>query len=327
MAKTTYKVNTDAILSSEIWPEATRDELKVLTYVIATHGEGVSASAIAKTCGISTARASSALSLWCEAGVLAKGSASSVSLEFGEPTSSSHSTDEEESREVAREIRDGALADLIADIASLLGRPALSTQEIKHVTALHSQLALPDEYILTLAAYMSESGKLTPKRLVDTAARLVDRGIDNMEALEKYIEDSATRSGIEWEFRKLIGIWGRNLSKSESTYFERWSKEYGYSVGIVGIAYDITTFNTGKASLAYMNKLLSAWHEAGCKTVAEVEAYIESEREKKKATPTTKKKGGTRTVAASEPTYGDFNSDDALMKALARSYGEDVKKD
>ncbi len=320
-----YKVNTDAILSSEIWPEATRDELRVLTYVIAAHGEGITASALAKACGISAARASSALSLWCEAGVLTKGDASVVSLEFGTPTQRSSSTDEEESHEVARQIRDGALADLISDIASLLERPALSTQEIKHVTALHSQLALPDEYVLTLAAYMSESGKLTPKRLADTAARLVDRGIDNMEALEKYIEDSTTRSGAEWEFRKLIGIWGRNLSKSEAAYFERWSKEYGYSVGIVGIAYDITTFNTGKASLAYMNKLLSAWHEAGCKTVAEVEAYLESEREKKKAAP--KKKSGAKTVAAKEPTYGDFDSDDALMKALARSYGEDGKKD
>lgn len=324
MAKTVYKVNTDAIISSEIWPEATRDELRVLTYVIATGGDHSSAKSVAEACGISTARASSALSLWCEAGVLKKSTGAAVRLEFGEPESQRAATDEEESREVAREIRDGALADLISDIASLLSRPALNTQEVKHVTSLYSQLALPQEYILTLAAYMSESGKLTPKRLADTASRLVDRGIDNMEALEKYIEDSVTRSGVEWEFRKLLGIWGRNLSKSEETYFTRWSKEYGYSVGVVGIAYDITTVNTGKASLTYMNKLLTSWHEAGCKTVAEVEAHIESEREMKKSAP---KKSGTKKGTAKEPLYNDFNADDALMKALERSYGEDNKKD
>jgi len=326
MSDTIYKVNTGAILSSEIWREASRDELRVLTYLIARSGTPVSPSELARECGISAPRASSALSLWRESGVISEGEArDGVKLEFGDPTERG-GIDEEESKEVAREIRDDALADLISDIASLLQRPALSTQEIKHVTALRSQLALPDEYVLTLAAYMAETGKLTPKRLADTASRLVERGVDNMEALEKYIEDSAARSGAEWEFRKLLGIWGRNLSKSEEAHFARWSGEYGYSVEIVGIAYDITAVNTGKASLAYMNKLLTSWHEAGCKTVAEVEAYIERERATKKATP--KKGGGAKKQTAKEPTYGDFDSDDALMKALARSYGSgEDKKD
>lgn len=326
MDKLTYKINTGSIIASEIWPDATKDELRVLTYIIASEGVLGSVKELASICGISSARASSAISLWVDAGVLEKTHAQpqtepNVTTEFEERVIGNGGVDEEGSCEVAREIRDGKLAELIADIASLLNRSTLSTQEIKRVTALVSQLALPTEYILTLAAYMSECGKLTPKRLSDTAARLVERGIDNIEALEKYIEDNTNHSGAEWEFRKLLGIWGRNLSKSEQVYFRRWSEEYGYSTGIVGIAYDITALNTGKASLSYMNKLLTAWHEAGCRTVADVEAQIERERETKRKEPPKKNGVGKKKATAETPLYGEFDSEDALMKALERSYG------
>ncbi len=328
MAKATYKINTGRIIKSEIWPDATKDELKVLTYVIASGGCPGAMKELASACDISTARASSALSLWVEAGVLEKAHAAEpeVTYEHEERVIGVSGVDEECSREVAEEIRDGQLKELIEDVASLLSRPTLNTQEIKHITAIISQLGLPHEYVQTLAAYMAESGKLTPKRLSDTAARLVDRGIDNMEALEKYIEDCTNQSGVEWEFRKLLGIWGRNLSKSEQVYFRRWAEEYGYGEGVVGIAYDITALNTGKASLAYMDKLLRAWHEGGCKTVSEVESYVERERaEKRAAAP--KRKGGTssKQKTADVPAYGNFDSESALLKALERSYGSEEK--
>ncbi len=327
MAKS-YKINTGAILSSDAWSDATEGELRVLTYLIATGGESASIDAVSHALGITRSRAKSALALWQDSGVIEESHAKTatapkIEYEF-EESGISAGIAEEESVVVAKSIRDGDLAELIGDIAELVGRPTLSTQETKCVVAVYEQLRLPKEYILTLAQFLSEKGVLSPKRLSDEASRLVGRGVDNMELLEKYIEDTARHSGEEWELRKLLGIWGRNLSKTEEKYFKLWMVEYGYSIDIIGEAYDIAVLNTGKVALPYMNKLLSAWSAAGLRTVEDIARERERERELASAgTPKKKGKSAKKTKEAESPLYGDFSSDDALMRALMRSYGDE----
>lgn len=327
-----YSVNGDAILSSEIWPEATKDELRVLTYIIAKGGEVESTKALATACGISSPRARSAISLWCDAGVLTEGSkpksgtspeAASepkITYEFSERITAG-AVDNEKSREVARTIRDEALSEVIETVATLIDRPNLSTQEIKYVTALRSQLGLGREYITTLAAYLAERKVLAPKRLLDEAEKLVDRGIDNIELLEKYIEDMMNTSGVEMEIRRLTGVYNRKFSQREKEYILTWTKKFEYGLDVIGEAYDIMVENIGKVSLAYMNKIITTWHEGGLKTLDDVRAYRDKEAlARVEAAP--KAKGTTKKKTAEEPEYASFSSDDALMRALKRSYGE-----
>ena len=322
MTDTVYKINAGAVIGSEVFSDASKDELRVLVYLMVREGKVLPrVEEIASALGIKAARVKSAITLFTEGGILTECCADTpeVTLEFSEVRE--EGLDEERSVDAAREIRDKALAELIADIASLLDRPTLNTQEIKHITSMTSQLALSTEYIITLAAHMAESGRLTPKRLADTAARLVSRDIDNMEALGKYMEDSKRHTSAEWELRSLLGIWGRTLSKSEEGYFRRWTDELGYSTEIIGEAYDIAVMNTQKASLPYMNKLLSAWHEAGCKTLSDITAHVEAEHAKKPARKTASPKKKEKT--AETPSFADYSSEDALMRALERSYSTD----
>lgn len=335
MAKSTYKVNTGAILGSELLLEATREELRVLTYIIASEGRALDIADIAEGCKVSSARAGSALGLWTGGGVLERcsptgesESKTTVSYEFAERVTEDFI--EMTAEEVAREIRNGELRDVIEEIAELVGKPTLNEGEVRALTDLYAQLGLSAEYIRILANYLhSTTQKFTVMKLKNKAKRLSDENISDVELLEKYIEDATSEGRLERAFKYLFGgdIWNRRLSVSEKRYCKRWFCEFGFSSEILDIARDIALQRTGEANLKYMDICLTAWHEAGCKTVEEVNAHREQAAlARTDDAPAPKQRRTTkRTQTQEAPLYGDFTTEDALMRALERSYGTEEK--
>ena len=126
-------------------------------------------------------------------------------------------------------------------------------------------------------------------------------------------------SGAEWEFRRVLGIYGRNLSVSEKKYFKKWAEELGYSVAVVSEAYDIAVLNTksGRGDLRYMDSVLTAWHEAGCRTVSECRAKAEADRLTRESDK--KEKKYTKSQAET-PRYGNFDIQKAFDDAVSRSF-------
>ena len=320
-----YELNISCLTLTEGFRDATESELRVLLALIERDGY-IDADEIAALTGLSTARVNSALAFWKASGVSCEcvgARENRVECEFEEDPLDDEE-DEEESLDVAKSIRNGELADVIAECARLMNRPNLNTQEIKHITALWTQLALSGEYILTLAAHMAAGGRLTARRLSREASRLTDRGIDTTEALECYIKNAEETTSAIAEIRKIVGIWGRNLSDTERAHFTRWSGEYGYSTAIISEAFSAAPAAGVTRIVPYMNKMLTVWHEAGCKTVEDcrrhsAEYYAAKDGRKKLLLPQTDPGAKSK---AKTPKYADFDSEDALMKALARSYGD-----
>lgn len=328
-----YKVNTGAILSSEMLLEATREELRILSYIIAKDGIVPDTKMIAADCKVSAARAASAIGLWLSVGVLEKkeidDEASEITYEFCE-----RMTDDfidMTAREVATEIRNGNLREVIEEIAELVGKPTLNEGEVRTVTNLYSQLGLSVEYIRILANYLaSVTQRFSVYNLERKAKKLSNDNITDVELLEKYIEDESSRSKDEYEFKKLFGgdTWKRNLSSSEKKYIKKWWGEFGYSAAIIEVARDLAIQRTASADLKYIDTCLTAWHEAGCKTVEDVEAYREATVLTAKGTDEPKPKKGRvskKQEATDTPLFGDFTTEDALMRALERSYGTEDK--
>jgi DnaD/phage-associated family protein len=288
---------------------------------------------IAARASVSAARARSATELWRAEGVLGDepthtencdARTDNIKDEFEERFTSD--LYEERSVDTARTIRDGELSELLSECAALLDKPALSTEEIKKITSVYSQLSLSAEYIFTLAAHLAESGKFTATNLAKKAESLSERGVDTLEALCVYIEEEGRENGTDKEFRRLFGIWNRKLSKAEREYFKKWSEEFGYSTEIVGEAYGIMTSNnaSGGVSLRYIDTVLTRWYEAGCKTVAQCRA--ESERQSaEKVDKNTNKSTGKR--GEIKPKFVDFDVEDAFKRALERSFPKDKKED
>lgn len=321
MTDFTYKVLPLRLTEKSAFAEASREELRVLLTLIELGGSFESEESLAALAKVSKARCIAALSFWEESDVITR--------DDGTPTLSDEFSDrlgageiyEEESLVVARQIRDENLASMLDECTALMQLKALSNTEIKQLTGLCTQLALSPEYVVTLAAALAEKGKLRVGRLVGEAKKLSDKGIDKIESLEAYIQSYEQTNGAEWEYRRVMGIYNRNLSKPEREFFRKWSEDFGYSAAIISEAYDIAiSSSSGKGVCAYMDSVLTGWHEAGCTTVSECQAKRDADRAAFAATKSEPKKKAKSTPET--PRYGDFDINDAFKKALERSYGE-----
>ncbi len=321
-----YIIDGKALTGSSVFLEASREELRVLLALMAKDGVFESTEELANLAQTTKARALSALTLFEEEGIIKAdsgtlGSAAAEIIEEFEERITKGMILEEPTAEVAKSIRCEALAELFEELCRLMGTPSFSTPESKAITALVTQYSLSPDYIATLATHMKDKSRsLTVNLLVNKAIHLSGKGIDSTERLEEYLKSSEKMSAATYEYCRVIGL-HRKLSDSEIAYFVRWDKELGYSVEIVKEAFNIATINTSKVSIPYMDKVLTAWHAAGCKTVEDCKR--ESEKGQKLARTSPKK--GSKTQPE-PPRYGDFDVEDAFMKALERSYSTEDKK-
>ena len=319
MTEYTFKVNLDGITELECFKEASKDELKVLLTILSLGTRSVSPEAICDISNVSKARVMAAIALFEESEVLIKsesGVLAEVEYEF---TPSKKTT--MGAKDIARSIRENDLYEMNVELESILEK-TLETREIERLTSLHTQKGLSVEYILTLTAHLKDvKQRLTVESIVREANKLLENEIDTLEDLEIYIKEKSEEVRGEMEIRRVLGIYNLNLTKSEREHFARWLCEYGYSTVVIGEAFDITVNATGKMSLPYMESILSGWHSAGCKTLEECRARVDIRKHNtKKANNTSQNK--KKTVEAESPKYADFNSEDALLRALERSYGE-----
>ena len=320
MTEYTFKVNLAGITSLECFKEATKDELKVLIALTSINGEEIGAEDLAKALKISKARVMAAITLFEECGVITKVSNdifAEVEYEFepkkGEKAICSGGI-------VAKAVRDADLHELIVEMENIFEK-TLATREIERISSLYEEKCLSEAYILTLASYLKDTRqRLTVESLVREAGRLVEKDVTELEELEIYIKNKSEEIAGEMEMRSLLGIYGRTLTKSERAYFKKWMHEYEYASPIIGEAYDITVAATSKLSLPYMDSILSAWHTSGCRTLEECRAKASITKYEKAQNAKNGSQKSKKNVEAETPKYADFNSEDALMRALERSY-------
>ncbi len=321
MTDFSYAVTPLRLSGNPALTEASKEELRVLLLLIELGGRVECVADMAKAAGISEARCKSALAFWEESGVITarEGDKPAIIEEFEERLRPGE-IDEVESVKVAESIRKEGLALMLDECARIFGIDCLSQANVKSLTALNTQYGLSPEYItllaLHIAATVSEGCKLTVRRLCNEAIRLADKGCETVEELELYIDKKSNTPAYEWEYRRAMGIYGR-ISRAQKDYFRIWNDEFGFSSAIVSEAYDIALNNTdvGHSKFPYIHKILTSWHNGGCKTVAECKAYSEANK------PVKATRAASKTNAPT-PRYGNFDVNDAFKKALERSYGE-----
>lgn len=317
--KISYITSPLALSDKEAFSEASKEELRVLLALVECEGKANSVTDVASRARVSAARAGSALVFWEEAGVIRKDTGAQTITEEFEERLELGRIREMSARDAAKAIRDSSLADMISECATLMQRAALNSAEIKELTALHEQYTLSEEFIVTLAAYIAEHGKLTVAKLTNKAIQLTEHEIDTLEALELYIAERESDSEAEREFRKLFGIYNRAPSKTEKECFKKWSSDYGYFTEIVGEAYDIAVTSATRGHLTYADKLLTRWFECGCRTLSECREQYEKDKAEKKSK---KESERAKKQKPEKERYGDFDPEEAFLKAIERSYGQ-----
>ena len=252
-----------------------------------------------------------------------------VSAAADRPVRRSDTLPDYSAAEAAAIVEKEDLSSFLTECQSVFGKE-FSPRDTGVVLGLCKELSLPTDYILLLIAYcqgLDEGGRAAkPMRYVEKVAfSLFDRGIRTTEALTAYIDERTRFRAEERELRRLLGLGERALTAKEETFFTRWFAEYGFSMAVIKRAYDLCADRTGKYSAPYMEKILSDWNKAGCKTVADVDRQIASEHEKKPAPAKNGKKGLSAAAIKEKDEMRTLDVEDFFSKALTRSYTEQKK--
>ena len=296
--------------------EASGDDLRVLL-VLLERGGRVSDSELSDLVGCSVGRVRSSIDYWMEGGVLASVEESAPRVA---PLRSASELSDASGEEVAEIISRRDLSALIDEAQAIYGK-VFKTSEIAVIAGLSEQLELEDGYILLLLSYCIRRGKRSLRYAEKTAFGLYEEGIDSLPLLEEHIRRRELATSGIGALRRMFGLGERALTKREEDFFTRWLAEYGYSTDVIGIAYDITVNTSGKASLAYADKILGKWYAAGCRTEQEVDAFITREKQGFATKTPTKK-----TEKPKPDAIGSFDTDEFFQRALERSYGPKGEK-
>ncbi len=300
--------------------EASADDLRVLL-CLAERDYACGVEEVARQLGITLTRAAAGIEYWQTAGILGDGQAETPAPRVD--------TDEMilgTAAEDAREIAERRLKGCLDTCAEILGK-MLNPTEINLLVGIITNYGVSEAYLVTLVDFcVNRRGVKSVRYIAKTAAGLFEDGVRSDAALDAYIRRCEMVYSNEGQVRRLFGLGERSLTKREEAILGRWFSDYGYDMEVVGIAYDITVATAQRVGLAYADKILTAWHEAGLKTAAEVEAYLAKEREERAAAANSKK-ANKKNNTAPRGTAASFDVGNFFESALARSYGEGDKKD
>ncbi len=164
---------------------------------------------------------------------------------------------------------------LYGEVQSQLGR-TLNTEELKIILSFTRYLGLPEDVICVLINYCKEQARLRGKlrmpslRTIEKEAYAwAERGIDTMEEAAAFIQVQSFRHSRLQELMDQLQIRGRSLTPGELKYAQSWL-DMSFAREVIAMAYERTCINTGGMNWAYMNKILTRWHEAGLHTVEAV---------------------------------------------------------
>ena len=164
----------------------------------------------------------------------------------------------------------------LVDCCQNISGEIFSPSAVEIILGLHDYLGLAPEYIMLLFAHAKKLGKTSVRYVETTAIELADEGITSYQDLEERLRAREIRQTMDTFVRKLFGIQTRALIPKEKEMLDNWIFKMHYDRDIIERAYEITVTNTGKPAIAYANKVLVNWHEAGLKTLSDGEEALDA---------------------------------------------------
>ena len=172
---------------------------------------------------------------------------------------------------------DPSFKGLYEEVQRLLGR-SLNTEELKILLGFVRYLGLDYDVISVLVNYCKARAeqkgrkrRVSLRTIEQEAYAWVERGIDTIEEAAAFIQMQNQRQSRIGRLMQTMQIYGRSLTAAEERYANAWL-DMGMEDEVIGIAYERTCLNTGGLNWAYMNKILTRWHEMGLHTLAAVKS-------------------------------------------------------
>ena len=186
------------------------------------------------------------------------------------PTPRRRHTPSYSSAQLAGAAEDREFLELVEFAARSLGK-SFNTHDVSTLYSFVDTLCLPYDVIMLGIEHCVTEGKMSLRYVEKLLIDFADREINTYEKADNYIRARIAFKGFEGKIRTLLGLGQRSLTAKEKTMLTAWQNEFKTPDALITLAYERTVEKTGKASMSYMNKILENWHEAGFKTVEDVE--------------------------------------------------------
>ena len=316
---------------AELLQNADEQDLRILIAVmmLADRESGVAPlEALAEQVGVPQSEVDASIKFWRGAGVLgtvgsAKTSAAPKSKEKTEAKQEKPQTQTQTAHRDGVLEKSGTLtAYSSSELADLMEQRRISAQFVDEaqcilgkifrtydtgiLVGIVDQLGFEEEAVLALLAYAARRGKKTLRYTEQMAIAFYDEGITETQAVLERINRMERSGEVIAKIRTLFGMGDRELTTSEKKLFSAWTEKYAYDLDVIRLAYDITVDSIQKPVPKYTNSILEKWHTEGLRTVADVQAYLESRQTKK----------------LSEASMKSYDLEDFVEAALQRSYAD-----
>lgn len=292
---------------------AGKEELQVILYLLRHPGEALEPQALGDALGMPLEKAQEALEYWVDRGLLAlqgeelspvpqqeahalpaRPVQSQPAGEQAPPPQEEKPAGEKKLPPRKRMVRPDAghlaarmsesdsVRYLMQEAEATLGK-TLSPAMTSLLLTITDDYGLPVEVTVMLLHYAKEVQK-TGTAYIDSVARdWAESGIFTLEAAERKLQELSQRRLAWGMVESAAGLPRRSPSKREEEAATRWVYQWGFSREMLSAAYDRCADNTGKFSAAYINKVLEGWHNAGIRTVEQLqEAERQKQEEQKK---------------------------------------------
>ena len=242
--------------------------VKVYLFGLAAAAEGREADneTIAKSLHILVTDVENAWKYWSDRGLL---KITGEGIEYGrvmpEEDRSVDKPPHVSSRDIAAALKlDPGMKDTISMVEQLMDKP-LTQREITCIFNFMDWYGMDRNLVLMLFEYCISMDKRSFAYIEKVAQSWNRDGINDIKSAEAVIKRANAEKKFQGQCRKLFGI-DRAFTSSELKYINSWKSEMNFSISMIQQAYDITIKNTGKLAMAYMNKILTSWHQKGIKT-------------------------------------------------------------
>ena len=170
-----------------------------------------------------------------------------------------------------------AFRPILDELTRILGAVP-SRAYLNTLVDIYDHLGMPPEVIMVLLNYCSDEirrrwgseRRPSPRQITEEAYRWANREILTLELADEYIAANAKRREDKSRLAALMGIRGRELTRSEEKYLESWI-EMGFDDEAIEAAFDRTLTSIGMLKWPYMNGILKNWHAKGLHDGASIE--------------------------------------------------------
>ena len=204
-----------------------------------------------------------------------------------------------------RELKDNEEARKILYVAErYLGRP-LSTTDMRRLLYFFDELKFPFDLLDYLIEYSVTKGGHNLNYIEKVGLAWHAEGIRTLRDAKA---GTNPHTKEYYTIFRAFGIRNRDPIPDEKTAMNRWLTDYGFSQELIAEAASRTVKKTGQPSFPYAERILSDWHRAGVRTLADVEREDARHQETRQNETRQRSSSGGSQKAASRPQTNRFSN-------------------